>query len=202
MRLMAAVLLALSFQGAYAEEGTLGLMLGVKAGVYRTSGNLFADKNLSGGGLTLKLIPDDFGKPGEQDAWAGGIGWMLSFDIDKLSGRSQARPHSPFAAEEDIQFAWSVAAVHICSFTQHVAQLCLGLPFSHSLYLEQNLGGESFNSFTMGNKNLPIILNLISSQRPFHFGVHWSSSYWNPTFAGLPTHFNLIQTQLFAGYAF
>ncbi|WP_141735623.1 hypothetical protein [Oligoflexus tunisiensis] len=202
MRMIPGLLLVISFHSVHAEEGTLGLMLGVKAGMYHTSGNLFADKTLQGGGLTLKLIPDDFGQAGDHVSWAGGIGWMLSLDIDNLSGRSHAKTQSPFAAAEDIQLAWTVVVVYACSFTQHIAQLCLGLPFSNTLYLEQNLGGESFNSFTMGNKNPPIFLNLISAHKPFHFGAHWSSSYWNPTFAGMHTHFNLIQTQLFAGYVF
>lgn len=202
MHKVLALLLAISFAPLHAEEGNLGLMLGAKAGFYQTSGNLFADKNLQGGGVTVKLIPDDFGKPRGSESWTSNFGWMLSLDLDNLRGRSQAKAHSPFSADEDIQLAWNVAAVYVCSFTQQLFQLCLGLPFSNSLYLEQNLGGESFNSFSMGQKNPPVFLNLISVHKPYNFGAQWSTSYWNPTFAGLRTHFNLIQAQLFAGYVF
>ncbi len=202
MRKISVLLLGISSTPLLGEEGNLGLMLGAKAGFYKTGGNLFADKNLQGGGLTLKLIPDDFGKAHASESWLGGIGWMLSLDLDNLQGKSHARAHYPFSAQEDIQLAWSVAAVYVCSFTQHFFQLCLGLPFSNSLYLEQNLGGESFNSFSMGNTNPPVFLNLISAHKPYNFGAQWSTSYWNPTFAGMRTHFNLIQAQLFAGYVF
>jgi hypothetical protein len=202
MRKISALLLGISFTPLHAEEGKLGLMLGAKAGVYQASGNLFADKSLQGGGLTVKLIPDDFGEARAQESWLGGIGWMLSFDLDNLSGRSHAKAHYPFSSQENIQLAWTVVAIYVCSFTQQLFQLCLGAPFSNSLYLEQKLGGESFNSFTMGNNNPPIFLNLISAHKPYHFGAQWSTSYWNPTFAGMRTHFNLIQTQLFAGYVF
>ncbi|HYX31903.1 MAG TPA: hypothetical protein VE954_02225 [Oligoflexus sp.] len=202
MRTILCLLLVISFGSLRAEESALGLMLGAKAGVYQTSGNLFADKTLQGGGITLKLIPDDFGKAGDYASWIGGLGWMLSLDLDNLSGRSHTKAHYPFSAHEDIQMAWNVVAVYACSFTRHIMQLCLGLPFSNSLYLEQNLGGESFNSFSMGNKNPPIFLNLISAHKPYNFGAQWSTSYWNPTFAGVRTHFNLIQAQLFAGYVF
>lgn len=202
MRKISILLLGISFTPLHGEEGNLGLMLGAKAGFYQTGGNLFADKNLQGGGLTVKLIPDDFGEARASESWAGGIGWMLSLDLDNLRGKSHAKAHYPFSAQEDIQLAWSVAALYVCSFTQHLLQLCLGLPFSNSLYLEQNLGGESFNSFSMGNTNPPIFLNLISAHKPYNFGAQWSTSYWNPTFAGMRTHFNLIQAQLFAGYVF
>lgn len=204
MRIIFALLLSITLTPwqAKAEEGNLGLMLGAKAGFYQTGGNLFADKNLQGGGLTVKLIPDDFGEARASPSWLGGIGWMLSLDLDNLRGKSHVKAHYPFSSQEDIQLAWSVAALYFCSFTQHIAQLCLGLPFSNSLYLEQNLGGESFNSFSMGNTNPPIFLNLISKNKPYNFGAQWSTSYWNPTFAGMRTHFNLIQAQLFAGYVF
>jgi hypothetical protein len=202
MRTIFFLLFGISLAPLKAEERNLGLMLGAKAGFYQTSGNLFADKNLQGGGLTLKLIPDDFGNASLQDSWTSEIGWMLSLDVDRLSGKSHAKARSPFSSQEDIQLAWSVAALYVCSFTRQLLQLCLGLPFSNSLYLEQNLGGESFNSFTMGNTNPPIFINLISAHKPYNFGAQWSTSYWNPTFAGLRTHFNLIQAQLFAGYVF
>jgi hypothetical protein len=202
MRKISALLFGISLNPLYADEGKLALMLGAKAGVYQTSGNLFADKNLRGGGLTVKLIPDDFGKARASESWTSHIGWMLSLDLDNLHGKSHAKAHSPFSAQEDIQLAWNVAAVYACSFTQHLFQLCLGLPFSNSLYLEQNLAGESFNSFSMGNRNPPIFANLISAHKPYNFGAQWSTSYWNPTFAGLRTHFNLVQAQLFAGYVF
>lgn len=202
MRKISCLLLCSSFSVLNAEERKLSLLLGAKAGMYQIGGNLFADKNLRAGGLTLKLIPDDFGQAIADGGWTQNFGWMLSLDVDNLSGKSHSKAHYPFSTQEDIQLTWTVVAVYTCGFTQHVVQFCLGLPFSNSLYLEQNLGGESFNSFTMGNDNLPIFINLLSSHKPYNFGAQWSTSYWNPSFAGMQTHFNLIQTQLFAGYVF
>ncbi len=86
MRKISVLLLGISSTPLLGEEGNLGLMLGAKAGFYQTGGNLFADKNLQGGGLTLKLIPDDFGKAHASESWLGGIGWMLSLDLDNLRG--------------------------------------------------------------------------------------------------------------------
>ncbi len=201
----ASVLLLSSFEwSALAEESRLKLLLGGKAGTYQTSGNLFSEKDLRGWGMTIKLIPESFGQPAavDDDSFLADTGIMVSFDIDNLSGKAKDAARFPFQSGEDIQLVWSVLMIHGCAFTQSIAQVCVGLPASNALYLEQNLGGETWNSFSITSSGLPIFLSVLTQRKELHFGVQLSSSSWDPTYAGVKTHFRLLQSQVFIGYAF
>jgi hypothetical protein len=196
------VLIAGHAVSIHAEDRNLELMFGGKAGYYQTSGNLFADKDLQGWGFTLKLMPEDFGKKSGDLRWFESWGWMLSLDLDSISGKSQSNYASLSTTSAEIDLTWTAFSAYACAFTHSPLPLCIGLPITNALYLEQEIAGQAFSSFSMGPSSTAVFLNLTAQHRPWNFGVQASTSYWNPTFAGVRTHFNLNQAQAFAGYVF
>lgn len=187
-----------------AEENPLDILLAAKAGGYQTSGNLFSEEAISGWGLSIKMIPQSFYEvPGNAvESFFGGTGMMLSLDLDNLNGHAQKEARFPFKPDDEIELAWSTLIAYGCALTQSRVQICLGLPLSNALYVEQTVGGQTWNSFSMGNSNPPVFLTFLSRMESLHFGLQFSTSYWNPVFAGVSTHFNLLQSQVYLGYAF